>query len=68
MEVTYSYSEPVGGATMMQVVYANGSATKVLELEAVFVDGVYDANATEKVVAVEVETVFAEAEYDGPTE
>ena len=67
MEVTYSYSEPVGGATMMQVVYDNGSATKVLELEAVFVDGVYDANATQAVVAAEVETVFAEPEYDGPS-
>jgi len=52
---------------MMQVVYANGSTTKVLELEAVFVDGVYDANATQAVVAAEVETVFAEPEYDGPS-
>ena len=68
MSVTYSYDEPVGGATIMQVVYAKGSTTKVLELEAVFVDGVYDANATEAVVAGEAETVFAEAEYDGPTE
>jgi len=67
VDVTYSYSEPVGGATMMQVVYANGSTTKVLELEAVFVDGVYDANATQAVVAAEVETVFAEPEYDGPS-
>lgn len=68
MDVTYTYDEPVGGATMMQVVYANGSTTKVLELEAVFVGGVYDADATEAVVAAEVETVFAEPEYDGPTE
>ncbi len=68
MSVTYSYSEPVGGATMMQVVYANGSMTKVLELEAVFVDGVYDATATEAVAAAEVNTVFVEPEHDGPTE
>lgn len=68
MSVTYSYSEPVGGATMMQVVYDNGSATKVLELEAVFVDGVYDATATEAVAAAQADTVFAEPEYDGPTD
>tara|TARA_B000000557_G_scaffold119415_1_gene96942 strand:- start:316 stop:477 length:162 start_codon:yes stop_codon:yes gene_type:complete len=53
---------------MMQVVYANGSMTKVLELEAVFVDGVYDATATEAVAAAEVNTVFVEPEHDGPTE
>lgn len=68
MKVTYSYSEPVGGATMMQVVYANGSTTRVLELEAVFVDGVYDATATEAVAAAQASTVFVEPEHDGPTE
>lgn len=59
MSVTYSYDEPVGGATMMQVVYRNGAETKVLEIEAVFANGVYDADATELVVATQADTVFA---------
>lgn len=68
MSITYSYDEPVGGATMMQVVYDNGTQTKVLELEAVFANGVYDADATELVVAAEVDTVFYTPPNDGPTE
>lgn len=58
MSVTYDYSPPVGGATLMQVVYRNGAETKVLEIEAVFTDGAYDADATELAVAAEVNNVF----------
>jgi len=64
MSVTYSYDQPVGNATMIQVVYDDGTQTKVLELEAAFIDGVYDADATESVVAAEANTVF----YNPPEE
>lgn len=60
MSVTYTYDMPVGGATMMQVSYYSGDQNKVIELEAVFVDGVYDADATEAVVVAQVNTVFDE--------
>lgn len=61
MSVTYNYDEPVGGTTMMQVSYYSGDQNKVIELEAVFVDGVYDSDATELVVAAQVDTVFDSA-------
>ena len=57
MAVTYSYDAPVGGATLIQVVCDNGTQTKVLELEAVFTDGVYDSDATESLVAAEVDNI-----------
>jgi len=60
MSVTYNYDEPVGGATMMQVSYYFGDQNKVIELEAVFANGVFDAEATELVVAAQANTVFDE--------
>ena len=68
MSVTYNYDEPVGGATIMQVSYYSGDQNKVIELEAVFVDGVYDANATEAVVAAQANTVFDARTIELPTE
>jgi len=58
MSLTYSYDQPVGNATMIQVVYDDGNQTKVLELEAAFVDGVYDADATEVLVAAAANTML----------
>ena len=60
MSVTYNYDKPVGGATMMQVSYYFGDQNKVIELEAVFANGVFDAEATELVVAAQANTVFDE--------
>lgn len=68
MSVTYNYDEPAGGATMMQVSYYSGDQNKVIELEAVFVNGVYDAAATELVVAAQANTVFDEPTLPTPTE
>lgn len=68
MSVTYNYDEPVGGATVMQVSYYSGDQNKVIELEAVFANGVYDAAATEAVVAAQANTVFDEPALPTPTE
>lgn len=71
MSVTYNYDMPVGGATMMQVSYYLGDQNKVIELQAVFIDGVYDADATEAVVAAQANTVFDETlagAIEGPPE
>lgn len=67
MSVTYNYDMPVGGATMMQVSYYLGDQNKVIELQAVFIDGVYDADATEAVVAAQANTIFDET-LAGPIE
>ena len=68
MSVTYNYDMPVGGATMMQVSYYSGDQNKVIELEAVFTDGVYDSDATALVVAAQADTVFDEPTLPTPTE
>lgn len=60
MSVTYNYDEPVGGATLMQVSYYSGEQSKTVEFDAVFVDGKYDAEATELVVAAKADTIFDE--------
>ena len=68
MSVTYNYDEPVGGATLMQVSYYSGDQNRVIELEAVFVDGVYDADATEAIVAAQANTVFDDPVIESPVE
>lgn len=68
MSVTYNYDMPVGGATMMQVSYYSGDQNKVIELEAVFTDGVYDSDATALVVVAQADTVFDEPALPTPTE
>ena len=54
MSISYHYSAPVGGATLIQVVYDNGTDTVMLELDAVFTEGAYDSTATEALVAAKV--------------
>jgi len=66
MSVTYNYDMPVGGATIMQVSYYSGDQNKVIELEAVFANGVYDAEATELVVAAQANTIFDEPIIEPP--
>ena len=54
MSISYYYSAPVGGATLIQIVYDNGTDTIMVELDAVFTEGEYDAVATEALVAAKV--------------
>ena len=54
MSISYHYSAPVGGATLIQIVYDNGTDTIMLELDAVFTEGAYDSTATEALVASKV--------------
>lgn len=54
MSISYHYDKPAGGATLLQVVYDNGTDTIMVELEAVFTEGEYDVILTEALVAGEV--------------
>ena len=54
MSISYHYGNPVGEATLLQVVYDNGTDTIMVELDAVFTEGEYDAVATEALVASKV--------------
>ena len=47
MAVTYTYEAPEGEATVVEVTFTNGTITHTRRVNAVFVDGVYDADATE---------------------
>lgn len=60
MSLTYTYDQPVGSATKIQVVFDDGNQTKVFEFEAAFTDGVYDADATEAIVAAAANTLITE--------
>ena len=50
MSISYHYDKPLGGATLTQVVYDNGTDTIMVEVEAVFTEGEYDAILTEELV------------------
>lgn len=54
MSISYHYGSPAGSATVIQVVYDNGTDTIMVELDAVFTEGEYDATATETLVAAGV--------------
>jgi len=54
VSISYHYGNPVGEATLLQVVYDNGTDTIMVELDAVFTEGEYDAVATEALVAAKV--------------
>ena len=60
MSLTYTYDQPVGNATMIQVVFDDGNQTKVFEFEAAFANGVYDADATAAIVAAAANTMLEE--------
>ena len=47
MAVTYTYEAPEGDATVVEVTFTDGTITHTRSVNAVFVDGVYDADATE---------------------
>ena len=47
MAVTYTYDAPDGDATVVEVTFTDGTITHTRSVNAVFVDGVYDADATE---------------------
>ena len=47
MAVTYTYEAPEGDATEVEVTFTDGTITHTRSVNAVFVDGVYDADATE---------------------
>ena len=58
MSVTYSYDEPVGGATEIQVVFEYNDDCRCISMESVFTDGEYDADATEAAVAAVANTML----------
>lgn len=47
MAVTYTYEAPEGDATVVEVTFTDGTIAHTRSVNAVFVDGVYDADATE---------------------
>lgn len=47
MAVTWTYEAPEGDATVVEVTFTDGTITHTRSVNAVFVDGVYDADATE---------------------
>lgn len=47
MAVTYTYEAPEGDSTVVEVTFTDGTITHTRNVNAVFVDGVYDADATE---------------------
>ena len=47
MAVTWTYEAPEEDATVVEVTFTDGTITHVRAVNAVFVDGVYDADATE---------------------
>ena len=47
MAVTWTYDAPEGDATVVEVTFTDGTITHTRGVNAVFVDGVYDATATE---------------------
>ena len=47
MAVTWTYEAPEGDATVVEVTFTDGTITHTRGVNAVFVDGVYDADATE---------------------
>ena len=51
MSVTYTYSAPEGESKTIDVSFTDGEITHNRQVNAVFTDGVYDADATETRVA-----------------
>lgn len=51
MAVTYTYDAPTGDETSVDVTFTDGTVTHQRGVNAVFTDGVYDADATEERVA-----------------
>lgn len=51
MSVTYTYNAPEGENKTVDVSFTDGTITHNRQVNAVFTDGVYDADATEKRVA-----------------
>jgi hypothetical protein len=51
MSVTYTYSAPEGESKTVDVSFTDGEITHNRQVNAVFTDGVYDADATETRVA-----------------
>jgi len=47
MAVTWTYEAPEEDATVVEVTFTDGTITHTRNVNAVFVDGVYDATATE---------------------
>ena len=47
MAITYTYEAPEGDATVVEVTFTDGTITHTRSVNAVFVDGLYDADATE---------------------
>jgi hypothetical protein len=47
MAVTYTYEAPDGDATVVEVTFTDGTIEHTRTVNAVFVDGVYDSDATE---------------------
>ena len=47
MAVTWTYDAPEGDETSVEVTFTDGTITHTRSVNAVFVDGVYDADATE---------------------
>ena len=47
MAVTWTYDAPEGDETSVEVTFTDGTITHTRGVNAVFVDGVYDATATE---------------------
>ena len=47
MAVTWTYDAPEEDATVVEVTFTDGTITHTRSVNAVFVDGVYDADATE---------------------
>tara|TARA_Y100000385_G_C13055438_1_gene621751 strand:+ start:1394 stop:1597 length:204 start_codon:yes stop_codon:yes gene_type:complete len=62
VSISYHYGTPAGEATLLQVVYDNGTDTIMVELDAVFTEGEYDAVATEALVAAGVANLNFPAE------
>ena len=71
MAVTYTYDAPTGDETFVNVTFTDGSITHSRSVNAVFVEGVYDADATEArvaEVALGVETKIAVGAISQPEE
>ena len=47
MSVTYTYNEPEGNQTVIEVAFTDGIITHVRDVNAVFANGSFDAEATE---------------------
>ena len=71
MAVTYTYEAPEGDATVVEVTFTDGKIEHTRTVNAVFVDGVYDADATETrvgEVAAGVEHKIAVGVFTPPAE